>query len=73
VSKHRANVPFPVQDQIVYDHMVEHLAYMKDYLKQRKQGTLNLGVFHQTQGKDIKAIKKHLEAFKLVRDYYKGA
>jgi CO dehydrogenase/acetyl-CoA synthase beta subunit len=72
MAKHKLRIPNEIQDQIVYDSMVEHIEIMKSFLKDREQGVLSMGVFKQTRDKDIAAIKQYIKAFKLVRDYYTG-
>jgi hypothetical protein len=56
-------------DKIISKSLREHLELNKAFLENRKDDT-GMAIFHVDKDKDIKKIKEHIKALKLLISYY---
>ena len=56
-------------DKIISKALREHLDLNKAFLENRKDDT-GMAIFYVDKEKDIKRIKEHIKAFKLMISYY---
>jgi hypothetical protein len=56
-------------DKIISKSLREHLELNKAFLKNRKDDT-GMAIFYVDKDKDIKKIKEHIKALKLLISYY---
>lgn len=57
-------------DSIVIEHLKSGMEILEIDLNGRLNNSLGLGVFHNDRLKDIIEIEKHIDAFKLVLNWY---
>jgi hypothetical protein len=58
-------------DSIIRQELSWHLKIFEEDLAAREDGS-GMAIFDTDRKKDIKAIKKHIKAFKLTLDYFGG-
>ncbi len=64
-------VDWELSDIIVAKNLKELLETLEDDYESRKQGT-GMSIFDTDKDKDIKLLKKHIKAMKLILKYYVG-
>ena len=65
------DVDWELSDIIVAKNLKELLETLEDDYESRKQGT-GMSIFDTDKDKDIKLLKKHIKAMKLILKYYVG-
>lgn len=65
------DVDWELSDIIVSKNLTELLDIMEHDLDSRKSGT-GMAIFEHDKKEDIKLMKKHIKAIKLVLKYYTG-
>jgi hypothetical protein len=69
--KVEVDVDWELSDIIVAKNLKELLETLEDDYESRKQGT-GMSIFDTDKDKDIKLLKKHIKAMKLILKYYVG-
>lgn len=69
--KVEVEIDWELADIIVTKNLMELLDTMEQDLYSREQGT-SMAIFEHDKKEDIKLMKKHIKAMKLVLKYYTG-
>jgi len=69
--KIEVDVDWELTDSIVSKNLSDLLDTLEQDYEKRKQGT-GMAIFDTDKDKDLKLLKKHIKAMKLILKYYSG-
>ena len=69
--KIEVDVDWELSDRIVSKNLKELLDTLEQDFEKRKKGT-GMSIFDTDKDKDLKLLKKHIKAMKLILKYYGG-